>query len=317
MTTVGAAATAAATAAERENAGTKATAASAKRRGATPWLLSAPAALLFAGVVLVPLAMTLILSFHDFSTARGIQPVLILRNWREVLTDPYYHEMFLRTLRIAGIVTLLCALVGAPETYIVSRMSPRWRALSLLVILGPLLISVVARTLGWALLFGGRTGLVNQALLRLHLIDAPLAFMFTETGIVIALTHVLMPFMVLAVWTALARVDRRSEQAAVSLGAGPFTVLRRIVLPQVMPGMLSGAIIVFALAASAFATPAIIGGRRLKVAATAAYDEFLNTLDWPLGATIAVLLLVGLVAIVVGANRLVERRYAHVFESAS
>jgi putative spermidine/putrescine transport system permease protein len=99
----------------------------------------------------------------------------------------------------------------------------------------------------------------------------------------------------------------------VALGAGPATVLRRIVLPQVMPGILSGAIIVFALAASAFATPAIIGGRRLKVASTLAYDEFLNTLNWPLGATVAVLLLVVLVVIVFGASRLVERRYAQVF----
>ena len=113
---------------------------------------------------------------------------------------------------------------------------------------------------------------------------------------VVALAHVLMPFMVLSVWAALQRLDPQIENAAVALGAGPLTVLRRIVLPQVMPGMLSGAIIVFALAASAFATPAIIGGRRLKVASTLAYDEFLNTLNWPLGAAVAVLLLVALVA---------------------
>ena len=93
--------------------------------------------------------------------------------------------------------------------------------------------------------------------------------MFTETGMVVALAHVLMPYMVLAVWAALQRLDPQVENAAVALGAGPFTVLRRIVLPQVMPGILSGAIIVFALAASAFATPAIIGGRRLKVAVDA------------------------------------------------
>jgi putative spermidine/putrescine transport system permease protein len=85
-----------------------------------------------------------------------------------------------------------------------------------------------------------------------------------------------------------------------------------VILPQIVPGMLSGGIIVFALAASAFATPAIIGGRRLKVAATLAYDEFLNTLNWPLGAAVAVLLLVVLVAIVVTTNRLIERRYAEV-----
>jgi len=99
----------------------------------------------------------------------------------------------------------------------------------------------------------------------------------------------------------------------VALGAGPATVLRRIVLPQVMPGILSGAIIVFALAASAFATPAIIGGRRLKVAATLAYDEFLNTLNWPLGAAVAVLLLIALATIVLGCNYLIERRFAEVF----
>ena len=179
--------------------------------------------------------------------------------------------------------------------------------------LGPLLISVVARTLDWALLFGGATGVVNRALMDLGLISAPLPFMFTETGMVVALAHVLVPFMVLSVWAALQRLDPQIENAALSLGASQATTLRRIVLPQVMPGVLSGAIIVFALAASAFATPAIIGGRRLKVASTLAYDEFLNTLNWPLGAAIAMLLLVALMAIVLGANALVERRFAEPF----
>src|SRR5580658_6365181 len=111
--------------------------------------------------------------------------------------------------------------------------------------------------------------------MNLHVIAAPIPFMFTETGVVIALAHVLMPFMVLAVWAALQRLDPQIENAAASLGASQPAIIRRIVLPQIIPGVLSGAIIVFALAASAFATPAIIGGRRLQVAATLAYDEFL------------------------------------------
>ena len=278
-----------------------------------PYLLSLPALLLFGAIVIVPLVMTVLLSFHDWGQYKGIEPVFVLKNWHEVFTDSYFLEMFWRTFRIAFFVTLLAALLGAPEAYILNRMKSPWRGLFLLVILGPLLISVVARTLGWALLFGGNSGLVNKALVSMGLISAPLPFMFTETGVIVALTHVLMPYMVLAVWAALQRLDPQIENAAVALGAGPFTVLRRIVLPQVMPGILSGAIIVFALAASAFATPAIIGGRRLKVASTLAYDEFLNTLNWPLGAAVAVLLLVALVAIVVGASRLVERRYAQVF----
>jgi putative spermidine/putrescine transport system permease protein len=280
---------------------------------AAPYLLSLPAFLLFVGVVLVPIAMTVLLSFHDWGQYKGIQPVLILKNWREVASDGYFHEMFLRTFRVALLVTLLTAVLGGPEAYILSRMRPPWRGMFLLVVLGPLLISVVARTLGWALLFGGSSGVINKALINLGFISAPLPFMFTETGIVVALTHVLMPFMVLAVWAALQRLDPQVENAAASLGAGQATILRRIVLPQVLPGVLSGAIIVFSLAASAFATPAIIGGRRLKLAATLAYDEFLNTLNWPLGAAVATLLLVALVTIIVGCNRLLERRYAEVF----
>jgi putative spermidine/putrescine transport system permease protein len=279
-----------------------------------PWLLSGPALLLFIVIVLVPIGMTALLSFHLFSTSTGIRPVFSLANWHEVFTDSYFHEMFLRTLRVSLLVTLVCSLLGAPEAYILSRMRAPWKGIFMLVILGPLLISVVARTLGWALLFGGETGLINKALLQLGIIATPLQFMFTETGIVVALAHVLMPFMVLSVWAALQRLDPQVENAAMSLGASHATVLRRVVLPQVLPGVLSGAIIVFALAASAFATPAIIGGRRLKVASTLAYDEFLNTLNWPLGAAVATLLLLALVTIIVVSNRLVERRFAQVFE---
>ena len=279
------------------------------RANLAPYWLSLPAFLLFVGIVLIPILMTVLLSFHDWGQYKGIEPVFILKNWLEIWSDSYFHEMFARTFRIAVAVTLLCALFGAPEAYILNRMRSPWRGIFLLVILGPLLISVVARTLGWALLFGGNSGIVNKALMNLGLISQPIPFMFTEIGVIIALAHVLMPFMVLSVWAALQRLDPQIESAAASLGASQLTILRRIVFPQVIPGVLSGSIIVFALAASAFATPAIIGGRRLKVASTLAYDEFLNTLNWPLGAAVAVLLLVALIIIIVGSNWLVERRY--------
>jgi putative spermidine/putrescine transport system permease protein len=282
---------------------------------APPYLLSAPALLLFVGVVLIPIAMTVVLSFNDWSMTRGIIPEFTLKNWQDVFGDAYFYGIFFRTLRLALIVTVITAVFGAPEAYVLNRMRRPWKGVFLLIVLAPLLISVVARTLGWALLFGGQTGLINKSLLALGVIATPIPFMFTETGVIIALSHVLIPFMVLAVWTALQRLDPQIENAARSLGAAPAVALYRVVLPQVMPGVLSGAIIVFALAASAFATPAIIGGRRLKVASTLAYDEFLNTLNWPLGATVATLLLIALVAIIVGANRVVERRYAQVFSA--
>ena len=284
----------------------------AETGGRRPWLLAGPALLLFIGIVLVPIVMTVLLSFHDWGPYKGIETIITLKNWREILTDSYYLEIFLRTFRIALLVTVIAVLIGTPEAYILSRMQKPWQSVFLVIVLGPLLISVVARTLGWALLFGS-TGVINVALVRLGIVASPTQFMFSETGVVIALVHVLVPFVVISVWASLGRIDPQIENAATSLGGSGFTVFRRIVLPQVMPGILSGAIVVFALAASAFATPAIIGGRRLKVASTLAYDEFLNTLNWPLGAAVAVLLLVGLAAIIIGSNRLVEHRYAEMF----
>jgi putative spermidine/putrescine transport system permease protein len=229
-----------------------------------------------------------------------------------VLTDGYFHAIFGRTFLLAAVVTVIAALVGAPEAYIIHRMRPPWRSIFLLVILGPLLVSVVVRTLGWAVLLG-RRGLINTVLQHLG-VGEPIEFMYTFTGMVVALVHVLVPFMVLAVWTSLRRLDPAVEAAGLSLGASQATVLRRIVLPQAMPGILSGSLIVFTLAASAFATPAIVGGRRLKVAAVAAYDEFLNSQNWPLGAAIVVVLLIATVATAMTYNAVIERRFRQVFQ---
>ena len=119
--------------------------------------------------------------------------------------------------------------------------------------------------------------------------------------------------MVLAVSTSLQKMDVSTEHAAQTLGASALTVMRRVVLPQVIPGVLSGGVIVFALTASAFATPAIIGGRRLKVMSTAIYDEILSNLNWPLGTALAVVLMVVTMIVSIGVGRYVDRRYRQVF----
>lgn len=279
-----------------------------------PWLLSSPALLLFIGLLLVPLALTGLLSFAVYDGSLGTGEGYTIANYLDVIRDEYYHEIFLRTGGMSLAVTLLCVLLGVPEALILSRMRSPWRAIFLVVILGPLLISVVVRTLGWAILIGNE-GLINMTLTNLGLIDNPIKMLYTMTGVTIALTHVLIPFMIISVWASIQKLDQSVENAGLSLGASPFTVLRRVILPQLMPGVLSGGIIVFALSASAFATPSILGGRRLKVVATAAYDEFTATLNWPLGAAIAVLLLIAMLAVILGSNYMLERRYRQVFEN--
>lgn len=284
-----------------------------ERRQLLPYWLSTPGALVMLAFVALPLVLTLSLSLYPFVPGVGAGEGLTVANYADIVRDEYFHTIFGRTFVMALGVTALSILIGVPEAYVLSRLSPRWRAVSMVVVLGPLLISVVVRTLGWAVLLGNE-GVINKALLALGLVDEPIRMMFTFTGVVVALVHVLVPFMVLAVWASLQKLDAATEQAAESLGAGLPTVLLRIVFPQVIPGVLSGGLIVFALAASAFATPAIIGGRRLKVVPTTIYDEFLGNLNWPLGAALAVLLVAIVLAVSLGLNRFVERRWKQVFQ---
>jgi len=173
-------------------------------------------------------------------------------------------------------------------------------------VLAPLLISVVVRAFGWSMLLG-REGLINQ-LFELVGIGRQ-RLLYTESAVVVGLVHIMMPFMIIPVWTSLQKLDRTTEQAALSLGASPVTVFRRIVVPQVLPGILSGSLIVFGLSASAFAIPGLLGGRRIKTVATLIYDEYLHELNWPLGAAIAIILLIANLLIMLGYNRLIERRY--------
>lgn len=283
-----------------------------RRINPAPWLLSAPGLLVFLVMLLVPLGLTAVLSFRIFDGMFGVQEGFTWVHYIDIFTDPYYQEIFFRTGAMSLGVTLICILIGVPETLILSRMRKPWRGLFLVLILAPLLISVVVRTLGWSILLGNN-GLINSALTALNIVDEPVRLVFTMTGVVIGMTHVMVPFMVISVWASLQKLDPQVENAGLSLGAPNWTVTRRIILPQLLPGILSGSIIVFAMSASAFATPALLGGRRLKVVATAAYDEFLSTLNWPLGAAIAIVLLIANVIIILGASRLVERRSKQIF----
>ena len=281
----------------------------AKRRARTlrtPWLLSAPALVLFACLLLVPLALTAVLSFQVFDHATGVKNVFTLGHYAAVLTDDYYLGIFWRTFWISGLVTLICVVVGAPEAYVLSRMKAPWRSILLLVVLAPLLVSVVVRAFGWSMLLGPE-GVVNQLVRAVGL--PTMRILYTEAAVVIALVHVMLPFMVIPVWTSLQKLDPCVQDAALSLNASHFTTLRRVIFPQVLPGILSGSLIVFGLSASAFAIPGLLGGRRLKMVATVVYDEYLHELNWPLGAAIALTLLLANLALMLSYNRMVERSY--------
>lgn len=272
-----------------------------------PWGMVAPALLLFTVLMLIPLAMTVALSFNAFDPDKGaIAGTFTLTHYLHVFRDPYYYGIFWRTIRLSVLVTLICILVGAPEAYILSRMRKLWRSIFLVVILAPLLVSVVVRAFGWSMLLSP-DGLINDVLRLLGV--GRIKLLYNETAIVIALVHVMMPFMVIPVWTSLQKLDPWVENASLSLSASHWTTLRRVVLPQIMPGILSGSLIVFGLSASSFVIPGLLGGRRVKMVATLVYDQYLTELNWPLGAAIAFILLAANLVIMLGWSRMIESRY--------
>ncbi|CZT29369.1 ABC transporter permease [Pseudomonas cerasi] len=277
------------------------------RQGGRGYWLSAPALALYIGLLVLPLGLTLVLSFNVFDYQVGVKSdSYTLANYMAVVTDSYFYEIFLRTFWISALVTLLCVLIGVPEAYILSRMGTPWRSIFLILILTPLLISVVVRAFGWSLLLGA-DGLINQVIQFMG--GRPMKLLYTPFAVVIALVHVMLPFMIIPVWTSLQKLDSTAEQAALSLGASQAKVMRLIVLPQVMPGVLSGSLIVFGLAASSFAIPGLLGGRRLKMVATVIYDQYLSELNWPMGATLAVALLLVNLLVMLSWNRMIEGRY--------
>lgn len=275
--------------------------------------LVSPACLWLLAFFLVPLALVLRLSFFGFSPTSGIVPALGLANYVKVFTDPYYLGIFVRTARISLLVTALTLLLGYPEAYYLTRIRGRAKALVLVAVLSPLIVSAITRTFGWFILLAPN-GLVNGAIVGLRLADGPVKLIYSETGIVIGLTHVLVPFMVLSIYASLQRRNPALVSAAQTLGAGPARAFLAVTLPLSLPGIVAGSVVVFTLSMSAFVTPAILGGTRVRVVAYLIYEEFLLSLNWPFGAALALLLVLITMVVVLGYNRWLERgRWAEVF----
>ena len=176
------------------------------------------------------------------------------------------------------------------------------------IVLSPLLVGIVIRSYGWTILLGNN-GLINRTLINLGVIDMPLPLMYNALGIVIALVHVFLPFMILPIMNGIQGIDPSLEAAARSLGASRFTAFRRIVLPLSMPGIQAGCILVFVLSLSAYVTPALIGGLKVKTMAVTVVDALIDTFQWPFGSALALMLSVTGAVIVVIFGRLTRMKW--------
>ncbi len=252
-------------------------------------LLLLPAFALTAGIFASAMLLLFSYSAYTFRGGQLTEEVSFLA-WQKFFTDPFYWGVVAKTLQLALGATAIALLIGYPTAYALTKVRrPQFVVAAYIVIFSPLLVSLVVRVYGWLLLLSDN-GVINQALLALGLIAGPIRLIYNEVGVVIALVHILLPFMVFPILSVLLQFDHTLREAANDLGANRLQTFLRVVLPMSLPGVVAGCQIVFTLAISAFVTPELLGGGKVQVLSRAIWFNVVDV-NWPLAAVEAIVLL--------------------------
>jgi putative spermidine/putrescine transport system permease protein len=198
--------------------------------------------------------------------------------------------IMLRTLIVAGLVTLICAAIGLPYAILAASVSGWQRTVLLLAVLLPLWTSLLVRTAAWLVLLQNE-GLINKALIGLGVTQAPLPLIFNRTGVLIAMTHVLLPFMVLPIYSVVAAIPKNLMPAAASMGASPLRAFWRVLLPLSLPGVYSGSLLVFMVATGYYITPALVGGADDQMISSVIAFYATGTANWGMAGALGLVLL--------------------------
>lgn len=251
--------------------------------------LLSPALLLIAGMFGV--AMLLLFAYSIYSYAGGrIIEIPTLATWTRFFTTELYLRVLRESAQLGAIVTLIALLIGYPTAYAISKVrDPRLLAGIYIVMFSPLLVSVIVRAYGWLLLLS-EEGVINWTLRWLGVIPEPLKLLFNQTGVLIALVHILLPFMVFPILSVLGQMNPALKEAAQDLGASRLETFWRVTLPLSLPGVASACSIVFTLAVSAFVTPSLLGGGKVLVLSRQIYNNVVDV-NWPMAAVQAIVLL--------------------------
>lgn len=267
--------------------------ASERRR---PWLLLSPALITLVVLMVLPIGIMMVFTFYEFVSAGIEKEVFTTANWREFFTDSFYHMFLWKTVRVAAITAILCALLGYPPAYFIAmtRYKHKWMLLLLLIV--PFWISFTIRTFSWIHILGEQ-GVINVLLMKSGLISEPLRMLYTEGAVIMGMIHFLLPYMILNVYVSIEGIDRNLISAARTLGCTSWQAFREVVLPLSLPGLMAGLLLCFVLAAGSYVTPEILGSTRDALFGNVIFDTIMGQLNWPMGSTLSIVLLVMLGAV--------------------
>ncbi len=269
------------------------------------WLLL-PGTVFLLIFFIFPISSMIRMSFNIRPPSGDVIETLSFLNYSKIVTDVYYLKVFLNTIFIGFVVTFLTILLGFPLAHKYVHARGRIKEILLIIILGPLLITMVVRIYGWMVILGSN-GIINNILMNSGIIDNPLRLMYNVLGVIIGLTHVLLPFMTISIATALQNIDPSITEAAQMLGASKRYTFFKITLPLCKYGIIAGSILVFSLAVSVFVTPMMLGGSGLRSIVVLIYTHGLVLINWPMAAALGALLLAILLSIMYLQNKVQSR----------
>ena len=255
---------------------------------------------------LAPLGVLFVYSFFHVDFV-SIVPQVSLRNYAKVLSSGTYRYLIVKALMNGAVIAAITVVIAYPVAFYIAKRVREVKAALLTALLIPLYTGDLVRIFAWRLILG-REGVLNSFLIWTGAIDRPIeTLLFSPTATTVVLVYDYLPFMVLGLWLAFETLDDHLFEAAADLGAGRATIFLRIVLPLTAPGLVAGALMVFALVVGDFLTPELIGGASGVTVISAIADLFGAAFDWPLGSAIAWTLLAAMVAVVAAVILLLRR----------
>ncbi|AMF94471.1 spermidine/putrescine ABC transporter permease PotB [Vibrio fluvialis] len=242
--------------------------------------------------VLLPNLMIIGTSFLTRDEANLIDLTFTFENYARLL-DPLYAKVMMHSFYMAIVATILCLIIGYPFAYIVAKMPVKWRPIMLFLVIVPFWTNSLIRTYGLKIVLGTQ-GILNQALMGMGLIDSPLRLMYTETAVMIGLVYILLPFMILPLYSAIEKLDGTYIEAARDLGANKLQTLTKVILPLTMPGIIGGCLLVLLPALGMFYIADLLGGAKNLLIGNVIKSQVLNARDWPFGAATSIALTIAM-----------------------
>lgn len=249
-----------------------------------------PVAFWMTAFVALPLVLVLLVSFMQRGLYGGIEYNVTFSNYVQMI-NPMYLTILLNSLKISVLTTIICLILGYPFAYFIAMSPKKIRGLLMLLMILPFWTNSLVRTYAWIILL--RTeGIINNVLLHLGVLSAPVQMLYNDSAVLIGMVYVLLPFMVLPLYTSIEKLDRSLLEAANDLGASPLQAFLHVTLPLTKPGIFAGSILVFIPALGYFFIPDLMGGSKVMLISNLIKNQFLTARDWPFGSAISIVLMV-------------------------